>query len=158
MDSIQDLQNRLTKLETQVSSNASADKLQQVSANYHAHTGYDGSSKLDLQKQTRFKRILLVDMSTIPVDATMGNHFYVTLGGNRTLSNPTGAAPGQKITFELIQDGTGSRTITFDSKFVFGTTIASITLTTTPSKRDFVGVIYSDLDDKFYVVAFSNGY
>lgn len=155
---LEELVDRLSKLETKVSENYVTNTTQQVGFNYHAHTNFDGSAKLDLQKQNRFKRVLLVDMATIPVDATIGNHFYVTLKGNRTLSNPTGAAGGQKIVFEFIQDATGSRTVTLGSKFVFGTTVVSYTATTTANKRDFLGAIYSDLDDKFYVVALSLGY
>lgn len=155
---IQQLQQQLQALTAQVNANKQTDKAQQVSANYHAHTGFDGSSKLDLQKQKRFNRTGLVDQSTILVDASLGNWYYVKLAGNRTLSNPTGAADGQKIIFEFIQDGTGSRTITLGSKFTFGTSIPSITLTTTANKRDFLGVIYSQPDDKYFVQAFTQGF
>lgn len=111
-----------------------------------------------IQKLFPQRRFKLNDAATINVDATQSNHFYVTLGGNRTLANPTGAKPGQKIIFEFIQDGTGSRVLTLGSKFALGTSIPTVTLTTTGAQRDFMGVIYSDVDDKFYVVALSQGY
>lgn len=119
---------------------------------YHKHKNYDQTSPLD----PNYSRIGLVDQATITSDATAGQHFFVTLKGNRTLGNPTGAAPGQRILFELIQDATGSRTITLGSKFSAGA--FTITLTTTASKRDFLEVVYSDTDDKFYVINFVKGY
>lgn len=102
--------------------------------------------------------VALTDAATISVDATLGNYFRVTLGGNRTLGNPTGATDGQSIIFEIIQDGTGSRTLALDTKFAFGTGIASFTATTTLNKRDFVGVKYNSTADKFYVIAVAQGY
>jgi hypothetical protein len=62
--------------------------------------------------------------------------------GNMTVSAPSNPVDGQKITFELIQDGTGSRTVTWNSAFDYGTAGAP-TLTTTASKRDVIGFVYS---------------
>lgn len=100
----------------------------------------------------------LTDAATVATDASLGNHFRVTLGGNRTLGNPTNVTDGQRIVWELIQDGTGSRTITLDTKFAFGTDLTGVTLTTTASKRDFLTAIYNIVEDKWYVVAFIKGY
>ena len=69
--------------------------------------------------------------ATISTDAGLGNRFRVTLGGNRTLANPTNAVDGQQMVWEIIQDATGSRTITLGTKFVLGTDITAVTLTTT---------------------------
>jgi len=100
----------------------------------------------------------LTDASTIAVDASLGNMFTVTLGGNRTLGNPTNAVDGQRILFRIRQDGTGTRTLTLDTKYRLGTTITSTTLTTTINKTDYLGVIYHASDDKFDVVAFVKGF
>jgi hypothetical protein len=100
----------------------------------------------------------LTDGANIATDASLGNHFRVTLGGNRTLDNPTNLADGQRIVWEFIQDGTGSRTIALGSKFAFGTDITGVTLTTTASKRDFMTAIYNSTADKLHVVAFVKGY
>jgi len=102
--------------------------------------------------------VTLTDAATIVVDATSGDIFTVTLGGNRTLGNPSGAVNGQRLTFRIRQDGTGSRTLSFDTKYRFGTDLTSITLTTTAGKTDYIGVIYHSTDDKFDVVAFMKGY
>lgn len=102
--------------------------------------------------------VALTDGATIATDASLGNYFRVTLGGNRTLSNPTNMVDGQKCIWELIQDGTGSRTITLGTAFLLGTDISAVTLTTTASKRDFLGAIYNSTAAKWYVIAFVKGY
>lgn len=105
-----------------------------------------------------FPPVSLTDAATIATDASQGNHFRVVLGGNRTLGNPTNPTDGQKVMWELIQDSTGSRTITLDTAFALGTDISSITLTTTASKRDFLGAVYNATASKWYVIAFVKGY
>jgi hypothetical protein len=100
----------------------------------------------------------LTDAATIATNAALGNYFRVTLGGNRTLGNPTNPTDGQRVIWELVQDATGSRTITLGSAFALGTTLSSITLTTTASKRDILGAIYNASLTKWLVVAFSKGF
>lgn len=104
------------------------------------------------------KVVALTDAATIATDAALGNHYRVTLAGNRTLGNPTNAYDGARIVYEFIQDGTGTRTITLDTNFALGTDITAVTLTTTASKRDFMTVIYNSTAVKWYVVAFIKGY
>lgn len=120
-------------------------------------TACSGYGNLELKRLTQVV-VALTDAATIAVDASAGNKFRVTLGGNRTLGNPTNATDGQTLTFELIQDATGSRTLAYDTKFAFGTDITGATLTTTASKRDFLTVQYNSTADKFYVVGFVKGY
>jgi hypothetical protein len=90
--------------------------------------------------------------------APSGNLFRVTLGGNRTLDNPQNPTNGQVCRWEIIQDGTGSRTLTLGSKFALGTDISSVTLSTTAGKRDFLTAIYNSTADKWYVIDFKKGY
>ena len=54
----------------------------------------------------------LTDAATIAVDLSLANNHTVTLGGNRTLGNPTNAEPGQTGSIFIVQDGTGGRTLT----------------------------------------------
>lgn len=102
--------------------------------------------------------VALTDAATIAVNAALGNQFTVTLGGNRTLGNPTGAVNGQLLLFALRQDGAGSRTITLDTKFRLGADITSITLSTGANKTDYLGVRYHSSDDTFDVISFVGGY
>jgi hypothetical protein len=100
----------------------------------------------------------LTDAATITTDASLADHFRVTLGGNRTLANPTSATDGQRILFEITQDNAGSRTLTLGNKFVFGEEITAVTLSTAANKKDFIGVQYNLAADKFYVIAVAKGY
>lgn len=99
---------------------------------------------------------VLSDGANIATNAALGNHFQVTLAGNRTLDNPTNPTNGQRAVWEFIQDGTGSRTITLGSDFIFGTDVTSVTLTTTASKKDLMAAIYTG--SKWKVVGFVRGY
>ena len=54
----------------------------------------------------------LTDAATIAVDLSLANNHTVTLGGNRTLGNPTNAEPGQTGSIFIVQDGNGGRTLT----------------------------------------------
>lgn len=96
--------------------------------------------------------------ATITPNCTTGNDFRCTLTGNVTVAAPTGAVDGQKITFEFIQDATGSRTITLNAIFHFGTTLTSFTPSTGANKRDRLGVIYNATANVFDVVAIAVGF
>lgn len=90
--------------------------------------------------------VALTDAASIATDASLSNTFTVTLGGNRTLANPTNMNNGAIYTWRVQQDGTGSRTLDYGSKFKWpgGT---RPTLTTTASATDFIsGQYFSDTD------------
>jgi len=101
---------------------------------------------------------VLTDAATIAVDASLGNDFTVTLGGNRTLGNPTNSVNGQKIVFAIRQDGTGSRTLALGADYRLGTDITAVTLSTAANKTDYLGVRYNGTDSKWDVIAFVKGY
>lgn len=100
----------------------------------------------------------LVDAATIATDASVGNNFRVTLSANRTLGNPTNPTDGQTITWEILQDGTGTRTLAADTAFAFGTEITSFAISTTASKRSFIKAIYNSTAAKWYVIDLKTGY
>jgi len=104
------------------------------------------------------KVVTLTDAATVTVDATLGSVFDLTLAGNRTLANPTGAVNGQRLLFRIRQDVTGGRTLAFGTKYRFGTTITSVTLSTVAEQLDRIEVEYVAADDKFDVVAVTKGY
>lgn len=67
----------------------------------------------------RGTHVTLTDGATITPDFAAGNHFTVTLGGNRTLANPTNLTAGQSGVIYVVQDGTGSRTLAYGSNWDF---------------------------------------
>ncbi len=103
----------------------------------------------------------LTDAATIASDCSnlpnFGGTFTVTLGGNRTLGNPTNPVNGQKIVWELTQDGTGNRTITLDTAFDVASDIGTITLSTAAAAVDYIGAIYRTSTSKWHVIAFTKG-
>jgi len=63
--------------------------------------------------------VTLTDGANISVDLNTGQNFTVTLGGNRTLDNPTNCVAGQVGSIFITQDGTGSRTLAYGSSWDF---------------------------------------
>jgi len=61
----------------------------------------------------------LTDGATITPDLTANSTFSVTLGGNRTMANPTSPIAGQTGSIFIVQDGTGSRTLSWGSYWDF---------------------------------------
>lgn len=55
--------------------------------------------------------VTLTDATTITWDMSTGIDFQVTLGGNRTLGNPTNTVVGRRGRIKVIQDATGGRTL-----------------------------------------------
>ena len=63
--------------------------------------------------------VSLTDGANISVDFNAGQNFAVQLAGNRTIDNPTNCVPGQTGSIFVIQDGTGSRTLSFGTNYKF---------------------------------------
>ena len=103
--------------------------------------------------------VALTDAATITVAASKGNLFTITLGGNRTLGNPTGyLGDGQKIIFRVKQDATGSRTLAFGSTYRFSTSLPSPTVSTASGSIDYLGFMYHQGDDRWDFVAQTLGF
>jgi len=63
--------------------------------------------------------VSLTDAVSVAVNMALGNNFALTLAGNRTLEAPTNVTPGQTGHIYLVQDGTGSRTLSFATAYTF---------------------------------------
>ena len=85
--------------------------------------------------------ITLTDGASIAWDASTGQVAKVTLGGNRTFAAPTNLVTGSFYSILVVQDGTGSRTATWNSVFAF-TGGTAPTLTTTASAVDQIAFRY----------------
>jgi len=100
--------------------------------------GYPVASLHNAQEYSaaqNFNATTLTDGATINWDASANQVTSVTLGGNRTFAAPTNMVDGGAYVLIVVQDGTGSRTITWNSvfKWVGGT---APTLTTANGSRD----------------------
>ena len=82
----------------------------------------------------------LTDGATITPDFGANQNFTVTLGGNRTLANPTNIVAGQTGSIFVVQDATGGRTLSFGSYFKFPAATAP-TLTTGANAVDRIDYI-----------------
>jgi hypothetical protein len=87
---------------------------------------------------------ILTDGATITWDVIDSPVAKVTLGGNRTLSAPSGTTPfaGQFVSLLIIQDGTGGRTVTWNAVYEFAADTAP-TLTATASLGDLFTFRYN---------------
>lgn len=84
--------------------------------------------------------VTLTDAATIAMDASLSNNFQVTLAGNRTFGNPTNMTAGQVGSIFINQDGTGSRTLSWSSYWLFPSGNAP-TLSTGANSSDRVDYI-----------------
>lgn len=100
----------------------------------------DAKAKLYVDGNSASNIITLTDGANIIPDFASGNNFIVTLGGNRTLNNPTGVTTGQSGVIIIQQDATGSRTLGIHSHFHFAGGTAP-TLTTTANAVDVIGYV-----------------
>ena len=91
----------------------------------------------------------LTDAATITVDASLSNTFKVTLGGNRTLGNPTNLTDGMVLNFLITQDGTGTRTLAYASKYKWGLGGAATApaVSTTAGAVDLISCVYESASD-----------
>lgn len=109
-----------------------------------------------LNNPNKGRQVALTDAATIATDASLGDIFTVTLGGNRTLGTPTNPQDWQKAIWIFTQDGTGSRTLTLSSGFEVGD--LDVTLSTAAGAIDYLAAVYNPNDTKWHVVAFQIGY
>ena len=103
--------------------------------NTKALTASDIADDLITSAKLNYSESTLTDQATVAWDASTQDVCKLTLGGNRTLAAPTNNTTGQFISILVIQDGTGSRTLTWNAVFEFKDDTAP-TLTTTAAKGD----------------------
>ena len=82
----------------------------------------------------------LSDGSTITIDMATACHHSVTLAGNRTFAAPSNQVVGQAGSIFITQDGSGSRTASFNAafKFVGGTAPTLSTAAAAVDRIDYV--------------------
>lgn len=85
--------------------------------------------------------VSLTDAATIAWNMDAGFDFTVTLGGNRTLGQPTNQRVGKKGRVRVVQDATGTRTLAYHADFEFAAGVALV-LSTAANAQD---VLYYDV-------------
>ena len=103
--------------------------------NVKALTASDIADDLITSAKLNYSEATLTDQATVTWDASRQDVCKLTLGGNRTLAAPTNSTTGQFISILVIQDGTGSRTLSFNAVYEFASDTAP-TLTTTANLGD----------------------
>ena len=103
--------------------------------NTKALTASDIADDLITSAKLNYSEATLTDQATVTWDASTQDVCKLTLGGNRTLAAPTNNTTGQFISILVIQDGTGSRTLSFNAVYEFASDTAP-TLTTTANLGD----------------------
>ena len=96
----------------------------------------------EFTKTQNFNATTLVDGASISWDAGANQVTSVTITDNRTMAAPTNLVDGAVYLLMIIQDGTGSRTMSWNAVFKF-TGGTAPTLTTTASAKDIL-IFYSD--------------
>ena len=79
----------------------------------------DGSFIISTSSRVYNPIVTVTDAACISVNFALGNSFLVTIGGNRTLKAPTNCTVGQGGSIYFIQDGTGSRTLGYNTAWQF---------------------------------------
>lgn len=89
--------------------------------------------------------VTLTDAATIAVDFSTFINGVVTLAGNRAMGNPTNEKVGQSGVIRIVQDATGSRTLTYGTDWEFAGGVAPV-LSTAAGANDllFYYVIATD--------------
>lgn len=102
--------------------------------------------------------VKLTDAATIAVDASLGNDFRVTLGGNRTMGTPANPANGDQIIFQVTQ-GTGAPyTLTWSSGYQFSAGLPQPALSGSAGHTDLLGFVYNATTGTWLLAAFLNGF
>ena len=98
----------------------------------------------------------LIDGASIATNCNAGNMFTVTLGGNRTLANPSNCVAGHTYSWKITQ-GSGGQTLTYGSAFIFLQPYSSAAppiLSTGANAVDLLSCVY---DGAYMVCAFGQG-
>jgi hypothetical protein len=147
-----DQQGRITAASSGTAANSLGDLLTSTSneinttGNNNLELNPAGTGIVDVQATIEVDRSssalnTLTDGATIAVDLSLANNHTVTLGGNRTLGNPTNARPGQTGSIFIVQDGTGSRTLTPAANWHFAKGGAHPTFSTAANAVDRIDYI-----------------
>jgi len=96
----------------------------------------------EYSKQQNFAATVLADAANIAWDLDDNQTSSLTIGGNRTLDNPTNMKNGATYILKITQDGTGGRTLAYGNAYLFPNGTAPV-LSTAAGAVDVL-TFYSD--------------
>ena len=102
--------------------------------------------------------VVLTDAATITVNASLGNDFRVTIGGDRTMGTPANPADGQKIVFQVTQGPDGPFTLSWTSGYQFSAGLPQPTLSTSAGQTDLLSFVYNAAKGTWLCAAFVGGF
>lgn len=129
-----------TSPETYASKGATVAGIRNVASASDIRAGTAGKAVTADGVESAAELVTLTDGATVAVDWSTFLTAQVTLGDNRTLGNPSNGEPGTWRTIIVNQDGTGSRTLAFDTQYKFAGGTAP-TLTTDASAKDVLSIL-----------------
>lgn len=102
----------------------------------------------------------LTDGATVAVDASLGDYFRLSAGGDRTIGVPTNAVDGKQITIEILASSS-ARTISLTTgssgAFIFGSDITALSQTAS-GKRDLIRAAYNSTLARWMVIGYVKGF
>lgn len=100
----------------------------------------------------------LTDAASIVVPGDTTDVGTVTLGGNRTLANPTGTpVNGQELLIRVKQSAAGSNTLTYGTEYRFPGGVAP-TITATANRTDYLTFRYHATDARWDCISVSQNF
>jgi predicted membrane protein len=107
--------------------------------------------------------VTLADASTVSINAAAGNDFRLLttsgVGSTRQLGTPSNPVDGQRIDVMVTQPSSGGPcALTYGSGYLFSSSLAQPTLSTTAGYTDLLGFIYNAALAKWLFVAFLAGF
>ena len=127
---------------------------------YTNHTNTPATSTGTFTTGIKTASFALTDAATITTtNCSSYNTFTVTIAGNRTLGSFTTGTDGQKIAIRVRQDGTGGRTLAFDSTYWnLGADVSFLSIASGANVYSYIGAIYNSTSGKWDVVSIVRGY
>lgn len=105
----------------------------------------------DVVSTLTFSATLSIDVDTVSLG-------ILTLTGNTTVTFTGTPTDGQPILLRLIQDASGSRIVTWESRVRFSTDLGATALSTTGLKTDYILLRYNTAANKWDVLALNRGF
>lgn len=100
----------------------------------------------------------LIEGPTVSVDASLGNDFRLTLGGDRIMGNPSNPEPGQQIIFQITQGAGAPFTLSWGTNYEFSSSLPQPTLSMRVGQTDLLGFIYNAANGNWLLAAFVSGF